>query len=203
MCEGKSWGRTRRKEEEGREWGGYEGFFFQAAAGMRDKLVAFVRTCALPVWLTLRHQPVCFERVVRAVVSAAAPPAWQARRVEVLADVADDLPHAHADPDRLAQAMHNLVHNAIRHTPPGGIVAVSATSENGVVRIAVRDTGAGIDEAHLPHVWERFYQADPEAGGAGLGLSIVKELVELMGGTVAAESRTGQGSCFSISLPRA
>lgn len=153
--------------------------------------------------LTLRRQPVDVEKVVRAVVSAAAPPAWQARRVEVLADVADDLPHAHADPDRLAQAMHNLVHNAIRHTPPGGIVAVSATSENGVVRIAVRDTGAGIDEAHLPHVWERFYQADPEAGGAGLGLSIVKELVELMGGTVAAESRTGQGSCFSISLPRA
>src|SRR5690606_21757750 len=119
------------------------------------------------------------------------------------ADVADDLPRAHADPDRLAQAMHNLVYNAIRHTPPGGIVALCATRMDGVVRIAVRDLGEGIDEAHLPLVWERFYQADPEAGGAGLGLSIVKELVEVMGGTVAAESRTGQGSCFSISLPRA
>lgn len=152
--------------------------------------------------LTLRRQPVDVAQVVQTVIDAAAPPAWQARRVEVLADVAGDLPRAHADPDRLMQALHNLVHNAVRHTPPGGIVSVSAAGEDGRVRIAVRDTGEGIGEADLPHVWERFYRADPDAGGAGLGLSIVKELVELMGGTVEADSLAGQGSCFSISLPR-
>jgi len=137
------------------------------------------------------------------VVGADARPAWDSARVEVTADLPPGLPPVRADADRLAQALHNLVYNAVRHTPPGGIVVVGAAAEPGHVTLTVRDSGEGIPAESLPHVWERFYQVEPSAGGAGLGLSIVRELAELMEGTVAVESTPGEGSCFAIRLPRA
>jgi two-component system sensor histidine kinase BaeS len=98
----------------------------------------------------------------------------------------------------------NLLRNGARHTPPGGIVAVTAREEESTVQIEVRDTGEGIDPADLPHVFERFYRgknAAPE--GAGLGLALVKELVEAMDGCVTAESELGKGSCFILRLKKA
>jgi two-component system, OmpR family, sensor histidine kinase BaeS len=95
--------------------------------------------------------------------------------------------------------------NAVRHTPPGGLVAAAVAADDGIVRVDVRDTGAGIAPEDLPHVFERFYRGRDEEGreGAGLGLAVAKELVEAMGGTVEARSIAGEGSCFTIRLPRA
>ena len=157
--------------------------------------------------LELRPQPVCVPALIQRCVEAIAPVMWQSSRVQVIAEVALDLPPALADETRLEQIVHNLLRNSARHTPPGGIVAVSASQADGQIALQVRDTGEGISAEDLPHLWERFYRAasarSQDSSGVGLGLALVKELAEAMGGTVAAESTPGQGSCFSINLPRA
>ncbi|MEW2290113.1 HAMP domain-containing sensor histidine kinase [Streptomyces sp. NPDC047841] len=125
-----------------------------------------------------------------------------------------------ADPVRLRQAVGNLVSNAIRHTPPGGTVRLTAagdvpgpartggatgTATTAGVRIEVRDTGPGIAAEDLPHVFDRFWRAEKsrsrQTGGSGLGLSIVRKLVEAHGGTVEAHSTPGTGSTFTLRLP--
>ena len=115
------------------------------------------------------------------------------------------LPLVCADRARLEQILANLVRNAVRHTPPGGIIAVVAEAEKDTaVRIEVRDTGQGIPAQDLPYIWDRLYRGanhDADRDSAGLGLAIVKELTEAMSGTVAVESTIGQGSCFAIRLP--
>jgi signal transduction histidine kinase len=157
--------------------------------------------------LQLDMHPVELNGLINERVAALAGLAWQSGRVEVIADVAPDLPPALADPTRLEQVLVNLLRNAVRHTPPGGIVAVIAALEENRLRIDVRDTGPGIAPEELPHIWERFYRGkateiDP-ATGAGLGLALVKELTEAMGGSVGVESQPGQGCCFTIFLQRA
>ncbi len=155
--------------------------------------------------LALACEPVDVGAIARRTVDTVAPLAWQSGRVEVVAQVPPDLPSALADGRRLEQALSNLLHNAVRHTPPGGIVAVMATAEEEAVRIEVRDTGEGIPSDELPHVWERFYRGESaraeDSRGAGLGLALVRELTEAMGGTVEVESVLGQGSCFMVKLP--
>jgi signal transduction histidine kinase len=161
--------------------------------------------------LSLECGPVDVAAALHQMVEAMAPLAWQGGRVEVVAmapaDVPAGLPAACADVERLKQVMANLLRNAVRFTPPGGIVVAAAMADEGGVRIEVRDTGAGIAPADLPHIWDRFYRsADSrthDRGGAGLGLALVKELTEAMGGRVAVESRPGEGSCFSVWLPGA
>jgi signal transduction histidine kinase len=104
--------------------------------------------------------------------------------------------------------LRNLVANAIRHTPAGGRVMISARVQtDGFVRISVSDTGEGIQAEHLPHIFDRFYRADAArargSGGSGLGLAIVKSLVQAMGGRVGAESVIGAGTTVWFELPRA
>jgi signal transduction histidine kinase len=139
------------------------------------------------------------------MVDALAPLAWRSGRVDVVAELPDNLPPARADEVRLEQVFSNLLRNAIRHTPPGGIVAVVAVAEEAAIRIEVRDTGEGIAAEDLPHIWERFYRgANARAHdrrGAGLGLALVKAYVEAMGGQVAVTSAPGEGSCFTLRLP--
>lgn len=109
-----------------------------------------------------------------------------------------------ADPMRLEQAVQNLAANALRHTPAGGQVTLAAREADGHVYITVSDNGAGIAPAHLPHVFDRFYKADQSrahAGGSGLGLSIVKAIVERHGGTVSVRSTQGVETVFEIALP--
>ena len=107
----------------------------------------------------------------------------------------------------MEQALQNLAANALRHTPDGGRITLTSTAPGtraDLVRLAVHDTGPGIPENHLPLIFERFYKADASrkaAGGSGLGLSIVKTIVERHGGTIAA--RNEQGAVFEILLPRA
>ncbi|GGK85533.1 two-component sensor histidine kinase [Sphaerisporangium melleum] len=110
-----------------------------------------------------------------------------------------------ADPVRLRQAVGNLVSNAVRHTPPGGIVALRAHADGPDVVIEVADTGSGITPEDVPLVFERFWRADRSrsrrTGGSGLGLAIVRKLAEAHGGTVAAASVLGEGSVFTLTLP--
>ncbi|HYL55771.1 MAG TPA: ATP-binding protein [Gemmatimonadales bacterium] len=112
-----------------------------------------------------------------------------------------------ADPDALREVFTNLFDNALRHTPPGGRIAVSMDPAPGGVTLAVADTGSGIAPEHLPRIFERFYRADPgrsrEEGGTGLGLSIVKHLVEAHGGRVEARSTLGRGTTIRIFFPAA
>lgn len=115
--------------------------------------------------------------------------------------------YADADPDRLLQVLDNLLTNALRHTPSGGTVTVSTTADADTVRLTVTDTGEGIGAEHLPHIFDRFYRADPararSTGGSGIGLSIARALVHAHGGTITARSRgTGTGAAFTIVLPR-
>jgi signal transduction histidine kinase/ActR/RegA family two-component response regulator len=119
----------------------------------------------------------------------------------------EETPHCvvRGDAGRLQQVVWNLLSNAIKFTPSGGSIRISVTRTDGQVSVSVADTGAGIAPEFLPHVFDRFRQADQTStrvhGGLGLGLSIVRHLVELHGGTVAVSSGgQGQGACFSVRL---
>jgi len=145
--------------------------------------------------------------IVQQVVQSMAPLARQQRRVTLKGDEVPDGVLALADPDRLTQVLSNLVRNAINYTPEGGVVSIQVTSgDPDRVHIGVSDTGVGISPADLEHVFERFYRADSSrarnSGGFGLGLSIARELVEAMGGTLTATSQAGLGSTFWITLQR-
>jgi histidine kinase len=125
--------------------------------------------------------------------------------VSLASDVPVELPPVQADRERVHQVLFNLVDNAVRFTPPGGAVTVSAHTHNGSIEIAVADTGVGIGPEHLPRLFERFYRVDPsrsrEDGGTGIGLAIARSVVEAHGGHIHAESRLGTGSVFTFDLP--
>jgi len=155
--------------------------------------------------LTLQKEPTDVGELVRHIVDTRAPLAWGSSRIELVADVPPELPPVLADARRLEQALQNLLHNGLRHTSPGGIVAVVVQAEATAVSIQVKDTGEGIAPADLPHIWQRFYQTESTrtrmGGGTGLGLALVKEWIEGMGGTVSVSSQPGEGSCFTLCLP--
>jgi signal transduction histidine kinase len=122
-------------------------------------------------------------------------------RLTTLVD--EDLPLIQVDPERMLQALGNLVSNALRYTPAGGEIILAARGEDGAVRLEVADTGAGIAVDALPHVFDRFYRGDEsrQEGGTGLGLAIARSIVALQGGTITAESAgPGMGSRFIIRL---
>ena len=125
--------------------------------------------------------------------------------VDLDTSLPDSLPHALADETTFRRALVNLVDNAIKFTPVGGQVHMSVAEEEDTIRVEVRDTGEGIPREHLPHIFERFYKVDRSRRdkGTGLGLAIVKHTVEAHGGRVHAESEEGEGSVFSVSVPRA
>ena len=117
--------------------------------------------------------------------------------------VATDLPRVPADEARIEQVLVNLIHNAIKFTPSGGRITVSAKADGGNLVVAVSDTGVGISEDDLPRVFERFYKADRAraGGGTGLGLAIARHVVEAHGGRIRVESVEGRGATFSFTLP--
>ena len=129
-----------------------------------------------------------------------------AREKQVTIHVAlpDEEMEVRGDGRRLEQALQNLASNALRHTPAGGRITLVAEQAPEVTRLRVTDTGVGIAPEHLPHIFDRFYKADPSrsASGSGLGLSIVKAIVERHGGRVSARSAAGEGTVFEIELPR-
>jgi heavy metal sensor kinase len=119
------------------------------------------------------------------------------RQVAIRTSIEDGLTVT-ADRDRLRQVLVNLIDNAVKYTPPGGQVTVSARREDGHVRIEVSDTGAGISAHDLPRIWERLYRGDQSRTerGLGLGLSLVRAIVTAHGGTVEVQSEVGKGSTF-------
>jgi signal transduction histidine kinase len=129
------------------------------------------------------------------------------RGLTVRTAIAGDALWAHADPVRASQALHNLLDNAIKFTPAGGVITVSARSCGDRVRVEVADTGPGIAAAHVPHVFEKFYQADGSTtrthGGSGLGLAIARAFVAAHGGEIGVDTAEGRGATFWFTLPSA
>ena len=110
------------------------------------------------------------------------------------------------DETKIKQVLSNLVHNAVKFTPKGGWVRLAACEQNGMIQIQVSDTGIGIPKDKREKIFDRFYQVDSSftrrVGGAGIGLNVVKEYVELHGGKIWVESELGQGSTFTFTLPK-
>jgi signal transduction histidine kinase len=140
------------------------------------------------------------ERTVRSV-----SPQAERDNLTIVKDLPDDLPPISVDPQRIGQVMFNLLDNALRHSPEGGTITVKAREQEDTLQVDVTDQGPGLSDEELSLVFERFYRGDKAraraTGGAGLGLTIVKQLVEAHGGRVWAESEAGKGATFSFALP--
>ena len=150
-------------------------------------------------------QAVHLPEIIQAAIEAVRPSA-EAKRLRIRTILDSAVGTSRGDPNRLQQVMWNLLTNAVKFTPAGGYIQIVLERVNSQVEITVQDNGAGISPDFLPHVFDRFRQADASTsrrhGGLGLGLSIVKNLVELHGGFVRAHSTgEGQGSTFVVSLP--
>lgn len=143
------------------------------------------------------------DRQLRHVVLSLEP-LWTEKNLELDVDLSAFT--IHADEELLSHVWINLLHNAIKFTPAGGTISIRLTIEQDRgVRIIVEDNGCGIEEAHLPHLFERFYKVDKartrSQGGSGLGLSIVRRIVDMHGGEITASSRPSEGSSFEVRLP--
>ncbi len=154
--------------------------------------------------LPLDKQAIDLGQLIQETVAVFDPLAEE-QSIALTAQIAPDLPTVLADRMRLRQVLHNLLANALRHTPHGGAIVVSAAVKAPGVAVAVQDSGDGIDPQQIEHVFDRFYRTDPsrsrETGGSGLGLAIVKALMEAHGGAVFASSPgAGQGSTIGIWL---
>jgi two-component system sensor histidine kinase BaeS len=158
--------------------------------------------------LPFQPAPVDVRAIVVAAIAGIRPLARAQGHIAVESVVPHDLPPALADPTRLGQILNNLLYNALRHTPDGGVIVVEATPtpDGAAIAIGVVDTGTGIPPDELPHIFDRFYRGErtgQHEGGSGLGLAIVKQLVEAQGGTIRAESVLGEGTAIRFTLPRA
>ncbi|HET8775558.1 MAG TPA: GAF domain-containing protein [Thermoanaerobaculia bacterium] len=155
--------------------------------------------------MSVQPAPVDLRTIAEAALSTVRPTA-EVKGIEIVTSYPPQLPPVLGDGNRLQQVVWNLLANAIKFTSRGGSILVRIARNEDAVTLLVRDTGAGIDPAFLPHVFERFRQQDSSTtrahGGIGIGLAIVRYLVEMHGGTIAAESEgAGRGATFRIELP--
>ncbi len=150
----------------------------------------------------LRLNPILPSAAITPAVDRLRPQVERAE-VELEVDVPRDLPLVLIDAERIHQVVANLLHNAIKFTPSGGLIMISATQVDDYVQVMVADTGVGIPTAEQNRIFERFYKTDRSraAGGTGLGLAICKHLVQAHGGKIWVESVEGQGSRFFFTLP--
>lgn len=163
--------------------------------------------------LKLDLSPVMLSSVVDKAIASYKKLFWEQRRIVLETDLPDQLPPVLADVQRIEQVLANLITNSLRFTPEGGIVTIEAQALPGEIEVCVSDTGIGIPQEDLPHIFDRFYRGDrsrtrTEPGGhlgsgSGLGLAIVKELIEAMDGSVSATSAPGEGTRVSFRLPLA
>ena len=153
--------------------------------------------------IEMHRRPVSVASVVHGAIEAHRAAA-ELQKVRLSASLPADDDQVMVDPERVALVFSNLINNAIRHTPSGGIVDVRAQASDGLMRFEVSDSGEGIPREHQRYVFERYYRV-PGSGskGAGLGLSIAKEMVEAHGGEIGVESEVGRGSTFWFTIPRA
>lgn len=157
--------------------------------------------------LDIRMETVDIIPLLERIANNTASIAWQKGEVKLVTDFPTELPTIEVDVTRLEQVINNLLNNALRYTPPGGLMAITARAETDTVAVHISDTGVGIKPKDLSHIWERYYRGEDAQeksprSGAGLGLALVKELTEMMGGTVDVESRVEAGTRFTIRFPR-
>lgn len=131
---------------------------------------------------------------------------YKEKRVELTGSIHAELSPVHVDENRIIQVLTNLIENALRYTPAGGMVSVAAVQNDSGIQITVKDTGLGIPGEHLPNVFTRFYRVDKSrsrsAGGSGIGLTIARHIIEAHGGQIRVESAgRDQGSSFIFTLP--
>ncbi len=156
----------------------------------------------------MRAEPVAVEDLFKRIADRHEP-SLRDRGVSLRIEVAPDTPRILGDAGRLEQALQNLAANAIRHTPDGGVVRLAASRAENGVHITVRDTGPGIPPEHLPRVFDRFYKVDASRAGtdvpsgSGLGLSIVRAIIQRHGGTVTVANARDGGALFELDLPAA
>ena len=183
--------------------------FLERIRSAADRMTALVSDLLELSRLESGERPPHWERVAPAEVvdevMVALGALGAAKQIEVTAQV--DAPEFETDQDRLRGVLENLVENALKYTPAGGHVSISAHADDGSVVFEVADDGPGIGAEHLPRLFERFYRVDKarsrELGGTGLGLSIVKHLVESVGGAASVTSEPGVGSRFRVRFPLA
>lgn len=142
-----------------------------------------------------------------AVTSFAGQAAEAGVTLEVTAAAPPDQLEVEVDPDRMGQVINNLVSNALRYTPGGGRITLSAEPVDGWVRLSVQDSGPGIPPDDLPYIFDRFWRGDPSrprgaGAGSGLGLAIARQLVQAHGGRIEVESRLGEGTRFTVELQK-
>ncbi len=153
---------------------------------------------SLQSMVTLQLEPVEMGNVLEAVVDR-----YRRDSLHFSVIIEPALPYLLGDPEELTIAFRHIVDNAVRHTSDGGTITVRASVNDGMIRVVIRDTGAGIPQDALPHIFETFYRTDQAhtERGMGLGLSIARRIFEIHGGTILADSTPGQGSTFTITLP--
>ena len=129
----------------------------------------------------------------------------QTKDLDLQLEISNSLPDLQMDPGRITQVLTNILDNAVRHTPPGGLITLASSQTPDGVALSVRDSGPGLPPADLERIFDRFYRADESRtrtdGGSGLGLAIAKSIVQAHGGTIRAESRQGNGLMVIITLP--
>jgi two-component system sensor histidine kinase BaeS len=154
--------------------------------------------------LALNSRPVNARALLERAAMAYMPET-QRQGISIQVEATADLPEVKVDPGRMAQVLENLMSNALRYTPEGGQITLSAAAEGNSVSLCVQDNGVGIAPGDLPYVFDRFYRADKsrqrEGGASGLGLAIAKSIVEAQGGSISVESTLGEGTVFMIALP--
>lgn len=148
----------------------------------------------------LKLEPVPLSRLAEEAHARFEPMAME-RRLRISSTVADGLPDLQLDPGQFSRVLDNLIGNAIRHTPPGGEVGITVVAGSDAIRIEVRDSGEGLTRRQLARIFDPFVQFGRNTGGAGLGLTLSREIVERHGGRIEVASQRGQGARFTVSLP--
>ncbi|NLY38666.1 MAG: cell wall metabolism sensor histidine kinase WalK [Firmicutes bacterium] len=153
----------------------------------------------------VQHEPVALDQLIGDIVKQVSP-RFARQGVQLISELPAEPVEISGSPLQLRQVLHNLLDNALKYTPSGGWVRVSAWLEADGVGVSIEDTGCGIPQEDQPYIFERFYRVDRarsrEMGGTGLGLAIVKETVTAHGGKVWVESEEGKGSTFYLLFPR-
>jgi signal transduction histidine kinase len=179
--------------------------FLERMERQGDRLVRLVENLLTAARIESRQLPVqvdrvAFEDVVRDVIEGLGD---EVNRVK--ADLPAELPVLHTDPELLARVLSNLLDNALKYSPDASVCEIGARGEEAAIVFWVEDHGIGIGPEDLPRIFERFYQVDSSSTrtfrGAGLGLSLVQELLHRLGGSIHAESEPGEGTRFTVTLP--